>query len=133
MNTRVTVKMKPVNAIVTRLGVGKRGDVQRFVTHEVNRRIGRYMPHLTGALETKLKRVTGDAEITVFGPYARYQYYGKVMVGRPPKTLTHRDLRYTKTFNPLAGPLWDKRMMADEGGQIAADIQKYIDRRAGRG
>ena len=134
MNTRIRVKMKPVNTIIARLGVGKSGDVQRFVTHEVNRRITRYMPYRSSALSTKLKIVSGPAEITVLGPYARYQYYGKVMVGQAPKRVTDKDLDYTqsKSHNPLAGPKWDKHMMAAEGAQIAADIQKYVNRKAGR-
>ena len=132
MSTGIKVEMKPVNTIVTRLGVGRDGDVQQFVTSAVNRRIGRYMPRLTGMLETKLKHMTGPAEITVEGPYARYQYYGKAMEGGPPKIVTGRDLRYTKTFNPNAGPFWDVRLMAAEGKQIAAETQAYVKRKAGK-
>lgn len=129
MSTRIKVEMKPVNTILTRLGVNKTGDVQRFVTSTVNRRITRYMPFRTGVLATKLKYIKSSTEIEVLGPYARYQYYGKVMVGRAPKTVTDRDLRYDKTKNPQAGPFWDKRLMAAEGRQIAAEVQKYVDRR----
>ena len=49
MSTRVKVEMKPVNTILTRLGVDKTGDVQRFVTETVNRIITRYMPFRSGA------------------------------------------------------------------------------------
>ncbi len=129
MSTKINVSMKPVNVIVTRLGVGRDGDVQRFVTNTVNRRIMRYMPYRSGALATKLKLVTGPNEITVLGPYARYQYYGKVMVGEAPKTVTDRDLRYDKTKNPEAGPFWDRALMAAEGKQIAAETQAYVRRK----
>lgn len=134
MNTRIRVKMKPVNTIIVRLGVGKSGDVQRFVTHEVNRRITRYMPYRSSALSTKLKVISEPAEITVLGPYARYQYYGKVMVGPAPKRATDRDLDYSQSrnHNPLTGPFWDKHMMTAEGRQIAADVQRYVDRKKGR-
>ena len=132
MSTRVKVNMRPVNVIVARLGADKSGDVQRFVTSTVNRRIGRYMPHLTGVLETKLKYVSSNTEITVNGPYARYQYYGKAMEGKAPRAVTERDLNYTKTFNPNAGPFWDKRLMAAEGKQIAAEVQRYLNRKAGK-
>lgn len=153
MTTRIRVKMKPVNTIIARLGVGKSGDVQRFVTHEVNRRITRYMPYRSNALSTKLKIISGPAEITVLGPYARYQYYGKVMVDPVtgaagfldkdgqwksrrgvPKARTDRDLDYSQSrnHNPLAGPFWDKHMMTAEGRQIAADVQRYVDRKKGR-
>lgn len=151
MSTRVKVTMKPVNTILTRLGVNKTGDVQRFVTETVNRRITRYMPYRTGVLSTKLKFVKSPTEIEVLGPYARVTYYGKVMVnaktGKGPMNIpgvglrfrkgavlkaTDRDMEYDKTKNPKAGPYWDRRMMAAEGGQIAAEAQAYVNRKAGK-
>ena len=133
MSTRIKVNMKPVNRIVSRLGVGKRGDVQMFLTATVNRRITRYMPYRSGVLATKSKYIKSPTEIEVLSPYARYQYYGKVMAGKPPKTATDKDIRYDKTKNPLAGPFWDRHMMAAEGKQIATEVQAYINRRAEKG
>lgn len=131
---KVKVEMKPVRTIVNRLGVGKRGDVQQFVTNTINRRITRYMPYRSSALSTKLKHIKSPTEIEVLGPYAQYQYYGKVMVGRAPKTVTDRDLDYTqsRTHNPKAGPYWDRALMASEGQQIRAEVQRYVKRKAGR-
>ncbi len=123
---RVRVKMKPVNTILTRMGVKPDGDVQMFVTNTVNRRITRYMPFRSGALSTKLKHIKSATEIEVLGPYARYQYYGKVMEGPAPKAVTDRDLKYDKTKNPLAGPFWDRHLMNNEGAQIAADVRRYV-------
>lgn len=133
--------------LVKRKGFGRDGHVQRFHTANVNRRIGKYMPHLTGAMETKLKFAHGD-HIVVLGPYAKYQYYGKVMVdsvtGKGPANIpdvgfrfrkgatlavTDRNLEYTKTFNPQAGPFWDRALVAAEGDALVADLQRYIDRR----
>jgi len=131
MSTKIHVEMKPVNAIITRLGIGRGGDVQQFFTNTINRRIKKYMPFRSGVLATKLKHVSGSAEVTVLGPYARYQYYGKVMEGRAPKRVTDRDLVYTKTKNPLAGPFWDRALMAAEGEQIVAEVQHYVNRKAG--
>lgn len=151
MSTRVKVEMKPVNTILTRLGVDKTGDVQRFVTETVNRRITRYMPFRSGALATKLKFVKSATEIEVLGPYARVTYYGKVMVdsqtGKGPMNIpgvglrfrrdstlksTDRDMEYDKTKNPRAGPYWDRRMMATEGSSIRAEAQVYVNRKAGK-
>lgn len=114
--------------LADRKGFGPDGHVQKFHTANVNRRIGKYMPHLTGTLETKLKIVRGT-KIIVLGPYAKYQYHGKVMVGPAPKVLTDRDLEYTKTFNPQAGPYWDRALVAAEGDAIVDDVQRYINRR----
>lgn len=132
MGTTVKVEMRPVNVILNRIGVGADGDVQMQVTRIINQRITRYMPYRTGVLATKLKHIKSPTEIEVLGPYARYQYFGKVMVGPPPKVVTNRDLVYTKTKNPLAGPFWDRRMMQAEGKQIANEIQRYVDRRRGK-
>ena len=123
---RVRVKMKPVNTILTRMGVKPDGDVQMFVTNTVNRRITRYIPFRSGALSTKLKHIKSATEIEVLGPYARYQYYGKVMAGPAPKVVTDRDLKYDKTKNPLAGPFWDRRLIANEGAQIAGEVRRYV-------
>lgn len=84
MKTRIKVDMKPVDTILTRLGVNKTGDVQMQLTRIVNKRITRYMPFRTGVLSTKLKYISSPTEITVMAPYARYQYYGKVMVNAKP-------------------------------------------------
>lgn len=128
MSTKVRVEMKPVGVILARLGVDRNGRVQRFLTETVNRRITRYMPFRTGVLATKLKFVSSPTEITVNGPYARYQYYGKVMVGRPPKQVTDIDLNYDRTKHPNAGPFWDRRMMAAEKDVIVREVQAYVKR-----
>jgi hypothetical protein len=54
------------------------------------------------------------------------------MVGRPPKQVTDRDLKYTRTKNPLAGPFWDRRLKAAEMPAMQADLQRYVNRKAGR-
>lgn len=62
-------------------------------------------------------------------PYARYQYYGKLMVSSvtgssyarhgEKKVLTDKDLVYSTSFKePLAGKLWFERMKADKKQQI---------------
>ena len=150
MKKRIKGDMKPVDTILTRLGVNKTGDVQMQLTRIVNKRITRYMPFRTGVLATKLKYISSPTEITVMAPYARYQYYGKVMVnaktGKGPAFIpgvgyryrkgtvlraTDRDLNYDTTKNHQAGPFWDRRMMAAEKDQIAQDLQDYINRRSG--
>ena len=150
MKTKIKVNMKPVNTILTKLGVTPDGDVQAHLTADINRRITRYMPFRSGALATKLKFIKSHTEIEVVGPYARAMYHGKVMVDPKtgaagfltsngwrsrkgvPKVMSSRDYDYDKTKNPQAGPFWDKRLIAAEGAQIATDLQKYIERRKRR-
>lgn len=151
MKTRIKVDMKPVNTILTRLGVNKTGDVQMQLTRIVNKRITAYMPYRTGTLSSlPVKRIISPTEIEVAANYARYQYYGKVEVnaktGKGPAFIpgvgyryrkgtklraTDRDLNYDTTKNQQAGPFWDRRMMAAEKDQIAHDLQDYVNRRNG--
>lgn len=151
MSTRIKVEMKPVDTILTRLGVDKNGDVQMQVTRIINNRITKYMPFRTGVLSTKSKRIKSPTEIEVAAPYALYMYYEKVMVnsktGKGPAFIpgvgyryrkgtvlkaTERDLNYDLTKHPKAGPFWDRRMMASEAAQIAHDIQVYVNRSGGK-
>ena len=129
---KIQIKLKPVSRMIVGLGAAPNGPLQRQATQIISQRMTRYMPFRSGALATKLKMVTGPAEITVLGPYARYQYFGKVMAGAAPRRVTSRELGYDRSKNPQAGPFWDRRLMAAEGRQIAADLQSYIDRKAGR-
>lgn len=128
MSDKIKVEMKPTATILARLGIDKNGRVQRFLTETVNKRITRYMPYRAGVLSSKLKFVSSPTEITVLGPYARYQYYGKVMVGKPPKQVTDTDLVYDKTKHPNAGPFWDRRLMAAEKDVVVREVQAYVKR-----
>lgn len=127
----IKLQMPAVAELVRKKGLDPDGHVQMFLTMDINRRIGKFMPHLSGTLETKLKHIRSGTQIEILGPFAKYQYYGKVMAGPPPKVVTDKDLQYTKTFNPQAGPFWDKRLMAAEGKAIEADVQCYIERGEG--
>jgi len=145
---KVKVDMPSAEQLIRRLGLDKDGAVQRFHTMNVNRRIGKFMPHLTGALETKKKHLRGNTEVEISGPYAGYQYMGKVMVnaktGKGPALIpgigyryrrgtvlkvTERNLEYTKTHNPQAGPKWDRALVAAEGKLLEAELQAYVNRR----
>ena len=147
----IKVDMKPVQQIMKQLGVTAQGDVQKFHTANVRRRIQRYMPYRSGAT-IKLMIIQSPADqpfIHVDVPYAHYLYKGKVWVDPAthaagfltangwrsrkdvPKVETDRDIEYDKTKNPEAGPYWDRRLVAAEGAQMQADLQAYVDRRAG--
>jgi len=116
--------------------------VQAQLTKIVSHRMTRYMPYRTGALSTKLKRIKTPTEIEVAGPYAHYQYQGEIWGPNIPrkengmivgywspkiKHPTGRKLDQTKGKNDRSGPHWDKRLMAEEGKAIVADLQRYID------
>ena len=140
----IKVDMAPVGQVMKRLGVTAQGDVQRFHTANVRRRIQRYMPYRSGAT-IKLMIAQSPADepfIHVNAPYAHFLYMGNVWIYPPTgstwapkyaaKVETDRKLTYDKTKNPQAGPFWDRRLMAAEGPAMRQDLQNYVNRRAGR-
>lgn len=159
---KVKVQMNSVSQILKEHGLDRDGYAQMHWTKIVNSRISRYMPYRSGALTSKLKTIyapapgekqyiSGAAEITVDGPYAQYQYYGKVMIdpninaaGFPTKdgtwrsrlhshkVRTERDIQYDTTKNAQAGPLWDRRLIAAEGPAMLEEMRVYIRKREGK-
>lgn len=147
---KVKVYMSPTAEIIRRKGLGKDGAVQMFHTQNVLRRIKKYMPFLSGATY-KLTVAQTDIrkpEIITDVPYGKYLFYGKRMVdsktGRGPALIpgvgyryprgailkvTEKDLEYTRSKNPMAGPRWDRALSAAEGEAMAADVQRFINRR----
>ena len=90
----------------------------------------KYTPTLSTNLRKSATRGTkiGSGKIQYLAPYARYQYYGKLMVSSvtgsayarhgEKKVLTNKDLVYSTVKEPLAGKLWFERMKADKKQQI---------------
>lgn len=128
---RVTLRMNDINRILRDKGLNSNGSVQAFHTNNVLRRIIKYMPYRTGMTikKTIIDTDINEPHIVTNVPYAKYLYYGKVMVGAPPKQVTGIPLQYTTTKNPNAGPYWDRALVAAEGDALRADLQRYIDRR----
>lgn len=148
-NIDVQIKNKSISQMLAEKGLSAGGDVQSFHTNNVLRRMIKYMPYRSGQL-IKLTIAQTDihgTEIITEAPQARAVYHGKVMVD--PKTgaagfLTsngwrsrrgvskvpsNRNMVFTTTKNPQAGPYWDRRLMAAEGKAITQDLQRYINRR----
>lgn len=146
----VTLQMNDLNQIVKDKGLSPTGDVQAFHTQNVLRRIKKYMPFRTGvtykitAAQTDIRK----PEIVTDTPYAKYLFHGKVMIDPKlgiagfmtpegwrsrkgcTKVLTGRNLTYFDGKNPKAGPRWDRALSANEGEALAADLQRFIDRRS---
>ena len=127
---KVEVKMDSVGAILRRRGLETGGRVQRLFTAECARQMDPYVPMRQGTL--KNTRYIGVDYVEYKGPYAHYQYIGKLMVGintgsayaksgEPKKYASPpKDLQYHGSQK--RGPLWDKRMWSDKGDQITAKI-----------
>ena len=149
----IKVNMAPVRSVMEELGVITKGDVQRFHTANVRRRIQKYMPYRSGAT-IKLMIVQSPVDepfIHVDAPYARVLYNGMVMVDPDTgaagfltkngwrsrkgvkKVESDREIQYTKSEkNPRVVRHWARALVADEGAAMQADLQNYVNRRAGR-
>ncbi len=148
----VEIKMKPVGQLLKDKGLTADGSVQMFHTQNVLRRIIKYMPKVTGMTikvtiaQTDIRR----PEIVTNTPYAKMLFYGIVMVDPEtgaagfktnqgtwrsrkgvPKVPSGRRLTYNTTKNAHAGPRWDLRLSSAEGKKLVAELQSYINRRAG--
>lgn len=105
-------------------GLNDGGFVQKFVDNEVLKRCAKYLPFRTGALMNMgiLGTVIGSGEVAWIGVKPRYLYYGKVMVGPAPKTVTDKDLTFYG--GPQRGAFWFERMKAAEGKEIVKGAQQ---------
>jgi len=143
------LEMNSVGQILKDKGLDANGDAQRFHTANVLKRIKRYMPFVSG-MTYKITVAQTDISrpyIITDTPYAKYLFYGKVMIDPQinaagfmtsegwrsrkgsVKVLTDRDLQYNRNKNPHAGPRWDRALSAAEGKAMAADLQRYLNRR----
>lgn len=101
---------------------------QKFVDSEVIRLCDPYTPFESGMLKLSALLGTdiGSGTVVWNAPYARYLYYGSVMVspttGSPwakkgeRKIITDRELKYNGA--PKRGKLWFERMKADHKEEI---------------
>ena len=133
---KMKFEMKADSTLMQSRGFGVGGRVQKFVDSECIRRMDPYTPRITGSLikAATLGTTIGTGVIEQASPYARYLYYGKLMVSKETgsawakhgesKVLTDKDLVYSKASNPKAGKMWFERMKADHKDSILAGAQK---------
>lgn len=87
---------------------------EKTVATQVMKDTDKYVPALTGSLTQRTH--IEDSTIVYPGPYARFLYYGKVMIYEPTgstwapryqhKVVTDRDLQMHKTMHALATSHW---------------------------
>ena len=102
---------------------------QKFVDNACVRFMKPYTPFQNGVLQKSatLGTVIGSGEIHQIAPYARYLYYGMLMVSSitgssyasqgEKKVLTNIPLKYHNK-HPQSGPFWFERMKADKKSVI---------------
>lgn len=134
--------------LLKKCGLEKGGRVQKAIDNAVIRFAIPYCPMDSGTLAKSPYTASTPGKVVYPGPYARYQYYGKVMgpnipvfeddSGEPTrffsppgrkKHLTGEDLTYRTDKNPLAGSFWIVRMKADRMEDILKEAQNNVNRK----
>ena len=104
----------------------KYNQAQSFVDSEVLRLCDPLTPMRSKALilSGTLATDVGSGLVQYNAPYARYHYYGKLMVGPAPKKLTEIDLTYEGA--PQSGAFWFERMKANDAKAILKGAGKIV-------
>ena len=134
------LEIKPTDILLKKRELQDMGKVQKYIDSECIRRMKPYTPMLSGLLvkSATIGTVIGSGEIHQNTPYARYLYYGKLMVSSitgssyaskgEKKVLTSKDLTYNKSANPNAGAFWFERMKSDHKDKILKGAQEIANR-----
>lgn len=127
----------PVDTILRARGLGDDPAAQRFLANEVARLSDPYVPMAPGSgahMKNRYDIEPDGSAITYHGPYAHFQHEGMVMVGRESgspwaksgeeKVVTERALSHHGA--PMRGPHWERRMLADRGGELTQAFARRV-------
>lgn len=129
MKLTVVSNLDDALTMMRKRGLEPEGRVQRMFTVRCAAEMDRYIPFQEGAL--KNTRIIETDSVTYNTPYARYHYFGKLMLAKSGssfakkgerKYLTKTDMEYHGA--PKRGPFWDKRMWADKRDKIVNDVAR---------
>lgn len=145
MITKYQIDMTKVDEIIKKKGLAPGGKIQKMLTNEVKNISDPYVPFSSGPLKNLIYIPPSATYYEYVQPYARYHWYGKLMVdpitgkgaffsedygfwSRPKtqKVLTDRDLQYQGA--PQRGPKWTERAWAQHGQQVIANLEKELNR-----
>ena len=128
---KVKVRINSVNKILKDHGLNKDGRIVRFLRDDADRLMNPFVPMDNGMLRRN-KTYPKNNEIKYTSPYAKYQYYGKLMLAKTgsawaklgeKKVLTSKNLKYHTSGT---GPKWDKLMLQRRKNDLIKDVENYI-------
>jgi hypothetical protein len=110
MKISYTLKDFNKKKIIDKYGMQENGNTQLFLANTCFRRMQKYVPFETGALSTTVTVKPGS--VTYEQPYAHKQYT-------------------TNKGKGIRGKYWDKKMVANEKGQVAKEVENYAKKMKG--
>lgn len=128
---KVKVKINSINKILKDHGLNQDGRAVKFLRDDADRLMNPYIPMDNGMLRRN-KAYPSNHEIKYISPYAKYQYYGKLMLTKngaswaklgEKKVVTNRSLKYHTSGT---GPKWDKLMLQRNKNTLTKDVENYI-------
>lgn len=127
-----SVDLRSLDGLKKDRGLGPDGRIQRYIDQEVLRRMAPFTPFQTGMLQMNAYGKNGEVVYTA--PYARFLYYGKVMVSPSTgstwakngeeKIRTQRSLQFKEA--PMRGAYWFLRMKSQYRQEILKGAGKRI-------
>lgn len=127
----VKVKINSTSKILKDHGLDKDGRVIRFLRDEADRLMNPYVPMDNGMLRRN-KTYPSNHEIKYTSPYAKYQYYGKLMLSKNGSAWARRGEKKVETSKNLkyhtsgTGAKWDKLMLQRSRSELIKDVENYI-------
>lgn len=127
----VKVKINSTNKILKDHGLDQDGRAIRFLRDDADRLMNPYIPMDNGILRRN-KSYPSNHEIKYISPYAKYQYYRKLMLAKngsswakkgEKKVLTSRNLKYHTSGT---GPKWNELMMQRNKNTLIKDVENFI-------
>lgn len=134
-NLKITTNIIP-SQILSNRGMGTSNGVNILIAETVQRLCDPYIPMSAGSgahMKAQYDIASDGSTITYPGPYAHFQYTGKVMVGSDgspwaakgeTKSYINQELEYNDS--PMRGKEWNVRMMADKGDEVTAAVATYV-------
>ena len=128
---KVKVKMNSTNKILKDHGLDQDGRAINFLRDDADRLMNPYIPMDNGMLRRN-KAYPSNHEIKYISPYAKYQYYGKLMLAKngsswaklgEKKVVTSKNLKYHTSGT---GAHWDKLMLQRHKNDLIKDVENYI-------
>ena len=141
ISARLDAHLDP-NDLLVACGLQRGGRVQRFIDQRVIDGCtgGGYVPaspDRTLEFSAQVSTEIGSGQVIWNMPYARFQYYGRVMTdelgrtwvgpGERKPVITERRLDYDTAQNPLAGAFWFERAKADQLNQWLEEARRVME------